>query len=46
MYKLGDLIIYKKDVCEVSEIKEKYLHDIDYYVLTPIADKSLKIQIV
>ena len=45
MYKVGDLLVYKKDVCEVSEIKTKYLRDMDYYILTPIIDKSLKIQI-
>lgn len=45
MYKLGDLLVYKKDVCIVAEIKEKYIKDIDYYVLNPITDKSLKIQI-
>lgn len=45
MYKLGDLLVYKKDVCEVVEIKPKYLRDMDYYILVPITDKSLKIQI-
>lgn len=44
MYKLGDLLVYKKDVCEVVEIKPKYLRDMDYYILTPITDKTLKIQ--
>ena len=34
-----------KDVCEVEEVKTKYIKDIDYYVLSPIVDKSLKIQI-
>ena len=43
MYKVGDLLVYKKAVCEVSEIKIKYLRDMDYYILTPITDKSLKI---
>lgn len=45
MYKVGDLLVYKKDVCEILEIKEKYLRDMDYYILAPIIDKSLKIQI-
>ena len=45
MYKIGDLLVYKKDVCEVEEIKIKYLRDMDYYILSPINDKSLKIQI-
>lgn len=45
MYKVGDLLVYKKDVCEVKELKEKYLRELDYYILTPITDKSLNIQI-
>ena len=45
MYQLGDLLVYKKDVCEVKEIKENYLKNMDYYVLSPIMDKSLNIQI-
>ena len=45
MYKVNDLLVYKKDVCLVKEIKLKYLRDNDYYVLTPITDKSLKLQV-
>ena len=45
MYKVGDYLVYKKDVCMVRDIKVKYLRDMDYYILTPITDKSLKIQI-
>lgn len=45
MYKIDDLLIYKKDVCKVEEIKEKYLRDTDYYVLSPLTDPSLKIQV-
>lgn len=45
MYKVNDLLVYKKDVCVVKEIKTKYIKDTDYYILSPITDKSLKIQI-
>ena len=45
MYKVNDLLVYKKDVCLVEEIKYKYLRDTDYYILSPINDKSLKIQV-
>ena len=45
MYKRGDYIIYLKDVCQVLDIKEKYMNDIDYYVLTPVNDNSLKLNI-
>lgn len=45
MYKVNDLLVYKKDVCVVEEIKQKYLRDSDYYVLSPLTDKSLKLQV-
>ena len=45
MYKIGDYIIYLKDVCQVLDIKEKYMNDMDYYVLTPVNDNSLKLNI-
>lgn len=45
MYKINDCIVYKRDVCKIEEIKEKYNNDTDYYVLTPIADSSLKINV-
>ena len=45
MYKVKDLLVYKKDVCVVEEIKPKYLRDTDYYVLSPLTDKSLKLQV-
>lgn len=40
MYKVNDLLIYKKDVCKVKEIK--YLRNLDYYVLSPIKDALSK----
>ena len=45
MFNVGNLLIYKKDVCKVEEIKPKYINDTDYYILTPTTDNSLKIQI-
>lgn len=45
MYKIGDLLIYKKELCRVEEIKNKYIKDIDYYVLKLLTDESLTIQI-
>ena len=44
MFKEGELLVYKKDVCVVKEITPKYMRDIDYYVLSALTDKSLKIQ--
>ena len=45
MYTTGELIVYKKEVCLIKEIKKKYYKDMDYYILEPINDKSLKIKI-
>lgn len=45
MYQVGEKIVYRRDVCEIVDIKKKYFHDLDYYILRPINDSSLKIQI-
>ena len=45
MFKVNDLLVYKKDVCIVEAVKPKYLKDADYYVLRLLSDESLKIQI-
>lgn len=45
MFQEGDLLVYKRDVCLVEEVRVKYIKDIDYYILSPITDNSLKIKI-
>lgn len=45
MYKVGDYVVYKREVCEVISIKEKEFMDMDYYVLVPISDNTLKIDV-
>ena len=45
MYKIGDYIIYKKDVCQIKNIKENYINNLDYYILNPIDDDSLTINV-
>lgn len=45
MFKKNQYIVYKREVCKIIEIKEKYLKNIDYYVLSPINDSTLKIQV-
>lgn len=45
MFKINEFVVYKRDVCRVKEIKQNYLNGIDYYVLTPIDDASLTIEI-
>lgn len=45
MFKVGDYVVYKRNVCKVKEIKEKRIMDKDYYILTPIDDESLTIEL-
>lgn len=45
MYQVGDMVVYKKDVCEIMERKEKYFKNQDYLLLVPKKDASLKIVI-
>jgi len=45
MFQVGDYLVYKRDVCKVQEIKEKYINDTNYYVLIPRKDPSLKLEI-
>lgn len=45
MFKVGDYLVYRRDVCKLIEIKKKYFRDQDYYVLTPLLDTSLKIEV-
>ena len=42
MYRVGDYLVYKKDVCKVKEIIEKDTGT--FYSLEPVSDSSLKIQ--
>ena len=39
MFNIGNFIVYKKDVCKIVDIKN------EYYVLVPITDNSLKINV-
>lgn len=43
MFNIGDFVVYKKDVCKVTDYKEKHFKDNDYYELVPTLDSSLKI---
>lgn len=45
MFTIGDYIVYKKDVCEIKDIKKKHFNDQDYYILAPVTDQSLKIEV-
>lgn len=45
MYKKGEYAVYKHDVCIIKDIKENKLLGNTYYVMTPIDDDSLIIDI-
>lgn len=45
MFNKNDYIMYKKDVCKIKEIKHNKMNGNDYYILTPIDDESLIIDV-
>lgn len=45
MFEVGDYLVYKKDVCKVKEMKKQFINGLDYFVLSPTKDKTLKIEI-
>ena len=45
MYKANDYLVYKKDVCKVREVKKNKINGNDYYILIPIDDDSLIIDV-
>lgn len=45
MYKINSFIVYGKKVCKIVDIKKNHFNNEDYYLLVPIDDSSLKIEI-
>lgn len=45
MFKIGDYVVYRKDICQIKELIENYFNNEDYYALQSISDHSLKINI-
>ncbi len=45
MYKINDYVIYKRDVCKIKDIKNNKINGQDYYILMPIDDESLIIDV-
>lgn len=45
MFKVGDNLIYNKIVCKVVEIRNDKENSREYYLLVPISNDSLKIEI-
>lgn len=43
MYKVGDFVVYRRDVCKVVGLSKKYRNDEDYYKLAPTSDLTLTI---
>ncbi len=43
MSKAGDIIVYRRDVCKVKGLAEKYRNDEDYYILSPLNDDTLTV---
>lgn len=45
MATIGDIVVYRRDVCKVKGLAEKYRDDEDYYILTPLDDETLTVYI-
>lgn len=45
MFKKGDYVVYKRDVVEIVDTKINGLNNQEYYVLVPVNDESLKIDV-
>lgn len=43
MYKKGQYVVYRHDVCLIKDIKENKVKKATYYVMSPLDDKSLTI---
>ncbi len=45
MFNIGDYVICKRDLCKVKDIQDNYIKGKKYYILTPVEDESLIINI-
>ena len=45
MFKIGDYVVYRKDICQIKELIENYFNNEDYYALQSLSDPSLKVNI-
>ncbi len=45
MYKVNDIVVYKRDLCKVVEIRKNRLTNLNSYIMVPILDESLKIEV-
>ncbi len=45
MFKVGNHVVYKKEICRIIEIKKNRANNSNYYILVPISNDSLKIEV-
>lgn len=45
MFKINDYVVYKKEVCKIIDIRKNHMNNMDYYILIPVFDESLKIDV-
>lgn len=45
MFKVGEYIIYKRDLCKIKSIEKIYSNNEEYYSLHPVQDESLSIKV-
>lgn len=45
MFEINDYVVYKRNVCKIESIIKNKFNNKDYYLLIPIDDTSLKIEI-
>lgn len=45
MFKKGEFVVYKRDVVEIVDTKINRMNHQEYYVLVPVNDESLKIDV-
>ncbi len=45
MRDVGSYVVYRKEVCQISQIKKNYFKGLDYYHLVPIEDETLQVDV-
>ena len=45
MFNQGDVVVYRRHVCTVADVREKYFEDKDYLELHAVFEKSLKLYV-
>ena len=45
MYKVNDYVVYKRETCKINNITTSKYSKEEVYVLAPISDNTLKIEV-